>query len=263
MKWQDLTTIAVDAFDRKTPVILNISAIEQHGPHLPVNTDATIGHFLLDRLDRIDPNAQLILPQVKVCCSAHHLDFPGTLSVPHSVLHDYVTGILNSVVHAGFRNLLIFNSHGGNQAIGQVIIESFGAANPDCNVAMMTWWALVRAELIKLSETGKFGTGHACELETSLMMAAGVLAPDADIPKGESHVDTFDWANGSMLYPPRGAFFRTMKEISGGSGTIGQPDAASVGKGNAIADLVVNALSQVVADLSCPQGAKTTMENRP
>ncbi len=252
MNWEDLSTVAIDGIDRRTPVILNISAIEQHGPHLPVNTDAVIGRFLLDRLDQLAPTAQLILPQVKVCCSAHHMDFPGTLSVPHGVLLEYVTGILRSVVAAGFTNLLILNSHGGNQAIGQVIVESFGASHTDCTIAMVTWWSLVRSELCALSDTDTFGSGHACELETSLMMAAGALAPDADIPKGQYYVPRFAWADGSMLYPPRATLYRSMKDISGGSGTVGQPDAASIAKGHTIADLVVTGLSQVIADLTIP-----------
>ena len=90
MKWADLTTGDLDALSRDTPVILNIAAIEQHGPHLPVDTDLRIGGFFLDQLDQEMPDAQLILPPVCVGCSDHHLDFTGTLSIPHQVFQDYV-----------------------------------------------------------------------------------------------------------------------------------------------------------------------------
>ncbi|RVT83424.1 creatininase family protein [Rhodobacteraceae bacterium CCMM004] len=249
MKWEDLSTVEIDAVDRSVPVILNIAAIEQHGPHLPLNTDAVIGALFLNRLDAADPQAQLILPQVKVCCSDHHMDFPGTLSVRHVVLHDYVLGILGSAASAGFTKFLILNSHGGNQGIGQIVTERFGFENPTCDIALVTWWSLVRADLRDLSDSGAFGTGHACEFETSLIMFAQGDRAMPDIPPGEHHVRSHAWADGSMLHPPRGHLYRSMKAMSGGSGVVGQPDAATADKGARICDLVVAALAQVVADL--------------
>ncbi|MCB1457744.1 MAG: creatininase family protein [Nitratireductor sp.] len=250
MRWETLTSAEIGSMDKSLPVLLNLAAIEQHGPHLPLNTDAVIGDHLLSALDNRQPGAQLILPQVKVCCSAHHMDFPGTLSVPHRVLMDYVGSILDSVLAAGFHTLLIVNSHGGNQAIGQVIVEDFGARHPGCTVALVTWWHLARDAMIELSETGPFGTGHACELETSLMMAAGAIPPDLPLPAGEFHVPTFEWANGSMLHGAPGSIYRSMRTISGGSGTVGQPDAASLEKGQRITRAVTEKLATVISDLS-------------
>lgn len=249
MHWETLTTVEVDNMDRSTPVLLNLAAIEQHGPHLPVSTDAVIGAHLLQELDKANPDAQLILPQVKVCCSAHHADYPGTLSVDHKVLMDYVLGILNSVVTSGFKTVLLVNSHGGNQAIAQVILEHFGVRHPTCNIALVTWWSLAKEALLEITETGPHGTGHACEFETSLMMAAGAIPHDLTLPKGQFHVPSFDWANGSLLQSGSGSLYRSMREISGGPGTIGQPDAASLKKGQQITSAVIEALASVVSDL--------------
>ena len=249
MYWEKMTSARIEEVERSTPVILNLAAIEQHGPHLPVDTDVVIGSHFLSKLDQDDPRGQLILPTVKVGCSAHHLDFCGTLSVPHRVMMEYVISMLNSVCGAGFRNILLFNSHGGNQAIGQVILEDFGAAHPECRVALVTWWTLARDALAEVSETGQFGTGHACEFETSLMMAAGAVAPSIDLPAGEFFVKSYAWADGSMLYKSGGTLYRSMHNISGGSGVVGQPDAASVEQGNKITEEVVRRLKAVVEDL--------------
>jgi|TARA_Y100000766_G_scaffold204544_1_gene176447 creatinine amidohydrolase len=249
MYWEKMTSGAIDAVDRKVPIILNLAAIEQHGPHLPVNTDVVIGAHFLSALDQIDPKAQLILPPVKVGCSAHHLDFDGTLSVPHRVMMDYVCSILDSVCGGGFRNILLFNSHGGNQGIGQVILEDFGAAHPDCRIAMVTWWTLARDALAELSKTGRFGTGHACEFETSLMMAAGAIEPNIDLPTGEFFVPSHGWADSSMLHKSVGALYRSIRQISGGSGVIGRPDAATLEQGHKITMAVVRRLETVVTDL--------------
>jgi creatinine amidohydrolase len=249
MKWANLTTGDLDALSRDTPVILNIAAIEQHGPHLPVDTDLRIGGFFLDQLDQEMPDAQLILPPVCVGCSDHHLDFTGTLSIPHQVFQDYVIAILESVAKSGFRNIILFNSHGGNIGIGQVITERFGADHPECQIVFATWWNLVREELLALSGTDKFGTGHACELETSLMMACRPQRNYSDLPGGESFVSKFSWADGSMLYPAKVTLYRSMKAISGGNGVVGKPQAGTIEKGQEILDLVVKTLSQIVKDL--------------
>jgi creatinine amidohydrolase len=249
MYWEKMTSAAIYAVDRSVPVVLNLAAIEQHGPHLPVDTDAVIGAHFLSALDHNDPQAQLILPQVKVGCSAHHLDFDGTLSVPHRVMMDYVCSILNSVSGAGFRNILLFNSHGGNQGIGQVILEDFGATHPNCRIAMVTWWTLAQDALINISKSGRFGTGHACEFETSLMMAAGAIPANINLPTGEFFVPSHSWADSSMLHKSVGTLYRSIRQISGGSGVVGQPDAATAEQGHKITTAVVRHLETVVTDL--------------
>ena len=82
MRWEKFTTNEIAALDRSIPVVLNVAAIEQHGPHLPLETDARIGDHFLRRLEERLGDRVLILPQVKVCCSEHHMDFAGTLSDP-------------------------------------------------------------------------------------------------------------------------------------------------------------------------------------
>lgn len=250
MKWEDLTTVEIDALDRTIPVFLNIAAIEQHGPHLPVATDALIGNHFLDRLDAVLGQQVLVLPQVKVCCSRHHLDFAGTLSVSHMTFLSYVTEVLNSVVHAGFKRIVVVNSHGGNQAIGQVLVEQFGSDNAGVTIAIATWWNLARTALAEISETGPFGVGHACEFETSLIQ---LIAPEkvrSPIPDGKHYVHTYEWAEGDMLRGAGGSVYRSMKDISGGSGVVGAPSYASPGKGQRISDAVVEQLIVVAKTLA-------------
>jgi creatinine amidohydrolase len=153
------------------------------------------------------------------------------------------------VYGGGFRNILLFNSHGGNQGVGQVILEDFGAAHHDCRIAMVTWWTLAQDALAELSKTGRFGTGHACEFETSLMMAAGAIEPNVDVPSGEFFVPSHDWADSSMLHKSVGALYRSIRQISGGSGVIGQPDAATLEQGHKITAAVVRRLEKVLTDL--------------
>lgn len=249
MRWQNMTTKEIAEVPRNIPLVINIAAIEQHGPHLPLETDAVIGAHFLDQLDRRIPDEVLILPQISVCCSEHHMDFPGTLSVSHETLLNYLNDILSSAVRHGFRSVLIFNSHGGNQAIGQVALEQFGAAQPDCNIVFATWWSLAGPEISKLRESARGGTGHACELETSLMMHIDPRSVRGDVLPGHSNVPTFDWGKTDMLIGKRATLFRTMKETSGGSGIVGDPSLATAEKGQQITDQVLGQLECVVRDL--------------
>jgi len=249
MRWEELTSGEIDKFDRATPVVLNIAAIEQHGPHLPVNTDALIGGFFLEELGKSLGDAVLTLPQVKVCCSAHHMDFPGTLSVRHETLIAYVGDILDSVVAHGFRNIVIVNSHGGNRAVGQVILEKFGAAHRDCRIVFLTWWSMAAKELEAIRESGFGGVGHACEFETAILMHGVPDCVRTHLITGLNYVPTYAWADSDMMTSGRASLYRSMREISGGSGVVGDPSLASAEKGKAITDAVVGQLSEIVTSL--------------
>jgi creatinine amidohydrolase len=249
MKWQAMTSAEIAAVDRNTPVVLGIAAIEQHGPHLPINTDVIIGQHFLDAVDtRLGPDV-CILPIVQVCCSEHHMDFAGTLTVRHETMLAYIGDILDSVVAHGFRNLVLFNSHGGNQAIGQVILEKFGVRHPDHRIVLLTWWRLAAPELSEICESGFGGVGHACEFETSLVMLARPDDVRRDRIPGRSNVATYPWAQYDMLVGARGSLYRGMREMSGGSGVVGDPTKASVEKGERIAAAVVKILCDIVRSL--------------
>jgi creatinine amidohydrolase len=169
MKWELLTTRQLAAVSRELPVVMNIAAIEQHGPHLPVATDSLVGAHFTERLDERLPNDVLIVPQVKVCCSMHHMDFVGTLTVRHETLMSYVGDILDSIEAHGFRKIVLFNSHGGNEAVARVILEKWGAAHPQARLFMLTWWRVAARELAAVQESGFGGVGHARPRSSSIL----------------------------------------------------------------------------------------------
>lgn len=249
MKWAELTTEQLAATDRMTPVILSVGAIEQHGPILPVETDNLIGRMLLDAVDERIGERILILPQISVCCSGHHMDFVGSLSVRHETMLAYVSDIIESVIQHGHKTIILFNSHGGNLAIGQVILEKLGERHPDCRLFFFTWWNVVLEELREIQESGPGGVGHACEFETSLVAH---FAPEyldgKEMPKTQM-AQTYDWAATDLLNAPHGTFYRNMKHLSGGTGVLGSPEYASADKGRRIADLVVGKLVAMVGDI--------------
>jgi creatinine amidohydrolase len=119
-RWQDLTTEEMRLLASKDPVvILPLAAIEQHGPHLPLSTDLDIGLGLLQAAAEAmdDTRGVLQLPPMAIGTSMEHEDFPGTLSLEPETALAVIGQYGAAVAAAGFRRLVLVNSHGGNTQI--------------------------------------------------------------------------------------------------------------------------------------------------
>jgi creatinine amidohydrolase/Fe(II)-dependent formamide hydrolase-like protein len=94
-------------------VVVPFGAVEQHGAHLPLDTDAVLadrlGPLLAERLDG------LCAPTMRIGCSQHHLAFPGTLSLRRETLQRAVHDLIDSLARHGFRRIVLFATHGGNE----------------------------------------------------------------------------------------------------------------------------------------------------
>lgn len=110
--------------------MLPLGAVEQHRPHLPLATDQMTASYFRDRIEAELGDEVLTLPPVAVGFSAHHRDFPDTLSVSHETLICQITGIISCAFADGFTNLLILNTHGGNEGAAQVALEQLGPSGP-------------------------------------------------------------------------------------------------------------------------------------
>jgi creatinine amidohydrolase/Fe(II)-dependent formamide hydrolase-like protein len=102
--------------DPNATAVLNVGAVEQHGPHLPVITDTLCGlHVLGAALARLPADViVLALPPTNLGKSEEHRDFPGTLSYRAETLRMVLLDTAMSVARSGFQKLLLFGSHGGN-----------------------------------------------------------------------------------------------------------------------------------------------------
>lgn len=248
MRWDRLGTVQLSTLDRNIPVVLILGAIEQHGPHLPLATDHLIGEHFGTRLDHELSKKVLILPAFPFGCSSHHMDYAGTLTISHKTFIECVCEILDSVVSHGFKNLLILNSHGGNNAAAQVIIERFGSEHPECRIVLAVWWVVAARQLAEISETGPGGVGHACELETSLMLWSNPELVDISVIEPGHIKNTFEWATGDMLRVSSASVYRRFRDMTE-NGVFGDPTKASKEKGSMIDQIVVSALTKIVTDL--------------
>jgi creatinine amidohydrolase len=122
--WQDLTTTDFGRVDaERTVALLPVAAVEQHGPHLPLATDALINDALVRAtLDRSVADATLlVLPAQNVGLSPEHTSFAGTLSIRDATLLDAWTDIGRSVARAGVRKLVVLNTHGGQKTVVDLV----------------------------------------------------------------------------------------------------------------------------------------------
>ncbi len=122
-RWQDLAWTDFATLSPDTVVVLPVAAIEQHGPHLPVSVDATINQGILTAALALLPAEApvLVLPAQVVGLSVEHTKFPGTLTGSAETLLALWTEIGESVARAGVRRLVIFNSHGGQPQLVDLV----------------------------------------------------------------------------------------------------------------------------------------------
>jgi creatinine amidohydrolase len=204
-------------------VVIAFGATEQHGPHMPLATDALIGDHLARLVaERLDA---FIAPTVRVGCSSHHLDFPGTLSLEDETFHAIVGDHVRSLARGGFRRIVLLPTHGGNFAPLAAAIDKLDDLDGVRVIGLTNLEALLRIAQVGEEEHGvPLGEGglHAGEWETSMLMA---IHPDlVKMDRAEAGF------TGDMEEAIGGIFGGGVKSISE-NGAIGDPARASVEHG--------------------------------
>ena len=159
--------------------VVPLGAIEQHGPHLPLEVDALVADALGERFCARVPEA-LLAPTLAFGCSIEHLGFAGTLSIEPATLALVIGDLVASLASHGFEHVVVFSAHGGNDAI---LAESANALRERASPAAITvvhgidrvsqiWQAASAREGVSSMESGH----HAGEYETSIISA---LRPEA------------------------------------------------------------------------------------
>ncbi|MEF7616561.1 creatininase family protein [Aquincola sp. MAHUQ-54] len=175
-RWQDLATTDFGTLDPlRTIALLPVSATEQHGPHLPLSTDAVINRGFVDAL-LADPPASarvLVLPAIEVGDSLEHTAFAGTLGGDLQSLLGLWLSIGRSVARAGVRKLVLFNSHGGQRGlVDQVALR----LRVDCAMTVVRAHSYGLGMPPGLFDVDELAHGlHGGAVETSLMLH---LRPD-------------------------------------------------------------------------------------
>lgn len=253
MLWHEKSWPTIKQVDKNIPVMIPLGSCEQHGRHLPVFTDTLQVSAICERVDDALSDRVLVAPTLWLGSSHHHKDFPGTISVRPSLYSEVIKDVALSVLRSGFRRIFFLNGHGGNsipasQAFQELVNDNDLAS--DVYLTLATWWALADPS-IKGSELGMASERvfHACEYETSLIMALRPELVDFDQIRQGPQVINNVWNRSEACLGNRVTVFRRHSHISA-SGSTGKPSAASKQKGSVILDLVVKETVAFLTDFA-------------
>ncbi len=229
-----LENITMEDFKRhlkKTKtVIFPFGTVEEHGKHLPLNTDTLIVYEILKRL--IKKRKVFLAPPVYygVCTSTNQ--HPGTISISAETLRRLTYDLVKDAYNKGLRNFILISGHGGGlhmyaiKEVAEVLIEELKGAK----IAVISPYDVLRKELSELAETPN--DSHAGEIETSLVLA---LAPE--LVKGRSKEE----------YPKMPKPFVVKNKLRYWRGGVwGDPGKASREKGEEAIRLIIQKVVDVI-----------------
>lgn len=238
--WQE-----IDKLDRKTTVLAPFGAMEQHGLHLPLETDSAIAEEIARRTDLALSGNILVLPVQWAGYSPHHMDFAGSITLTAETYIRVAVEIIGSLAKAGFLRFLVLNAHGGNRAILDVAANELKFQYPKATFVTATYWNVAREQLQKLRDSELGGMGHACELETSMLLTAtpGNVKMDRAIADGAWPCSEFlanDMLSGSQI-----GLASSFSEFTK-SGANGDPTSATAAKGEAFLNAIVERIATLI-----------------
>ena len=223
--------------------LLPVGAIEQHGPHLPLDTDAFDADYLAQEVAKAcRPPRPLVLPLIPYGVSYHHDSFPGTLSVSNESLARFVYDVGVSAARNGIAKLIIINGHGGNSA---TLHHTAQMINRDTRIfTCVDSGETSDTDIYAITETKN--DVHAGEIETSTSLA---VRPElVDMRKAKALVPKFSSKYLDFTSKYSVGWYARTEHISK-SGVFGDPTRASVEKGRAIWEVQIRHLVSLVEHL--------------
>ncbi len=222
-------------------VILPVASLEQHGPHLPVEVDSLLGETIAQRAAaaltaRGIPT--LTLPVIWTGLSEHHMSFGGTITLDPPVFAALIEGVIRSVARHGFRRIVLLNAHGGNETALRAITDDL-TPRLGLPLVQFTYWYAAAAAIAGILEI-QSGLSHACEAETSMMLALHpeLVARERVPPPPPDQAPEL----------PAGVYRWRSIAARSATGVIGHPEAATAEKGEILFAAIAATLADKLAD---------------
>lgn len=242
----------------RTIAVLPVAATEQHGPHLPLSVDTVLADGVVAAALPHLPAAVkvLFLPTQAIGLSPEHACFPGTLTLKAETIIRLWTDIGESVAAAGIKKLLIFNSHGGQVSVMDLVARDL-RARLDLLVYSVSWFnlPLLDASARDVNETfsaeeHRFGI-HGGDMETSMMLALAPARVDMALAKNfhssaQDRSQIFD-----ILGNGKSAKLGWQMQDYNPAGAVGDASAATADKGRALVDAAGRSLARLLTEFDC------------
>ena len=241
--WSELTYEDLNQFaSRGAIALLPIASMEQHGPHLPVGVDSILCEAVCrEAAEAVAPEFPVVVAPTLWCGMAeHHMDFGGTFTFDIPTYRAVLLALLRSIERAGFRRVVLVNGHGGNMSVMNALLPDLHR-EISISIRATTYFDLA-VERARQHLERQSSVMHACEMETSMMMA---FAP------GTVKVERLEEAFGPVFQDPKDVLqpkwqrYRSIREISP-NGVLGDARGASQDKGLKLAAACRDALADAL-----------------
>jgi creatinine amidohydrolase len=240
-----------DAVDLRKVCVVPCGAVEQHGPHLPLDVDIVCPTGIAYGAGRLLPDKMLVLPTVSYGYTGHVMDFPGTINNHFEHFIDHVLDITKSLAYHGFKKILLLNGHGSNMPNLDLVARRTNLET-DAECILAAWWNLLTVDKTFLPRwrESKFpgGCAHACELETSLYLyldgddVRKDLIKSGDISFNLEGSD-FNWVD---LFAAGPATLISWTSSYSETGVLGAAELASAEKGRVAYEEAVKQLARFI-----------------
>ncbi|MDA0835465.1 MAG: creatininase family protein [Planctomycetota bacterium] len=240
-----------DAVALNKVCIVPCGAVEQHGPHLPLDVDLVCPGGIAHGTGRNIPEQVLVLPTLAYGYTGHVMDFPGTINTHYETFIKQVLDVTQSLAYHGFKKIILLNGHGSNMPNLDLAARRTNLET-DAECVVCAWWSLltVDKEFLPSWRESKFpgGCAHACELETSLYLYLDEENVRKDkIKNGKIAMNEddspFNWVD---LFGAGPATIISWTSSYSETGVLGEPECATKEKGERAYNEAVKQLCRFV-----------------
>ncbi len=240
-----------DAVDAGQVCIVPCGAVEQHGPHLPLDVDLVCPGGIAKGTGEQIPDKVKVLPIVPYGYTGHVMDFPGTINNDFEHFQHGVLDICKSLAYHGFKKIILLNGHGSNMPNLDLVARRANLET-DAETVCIGWWHLLNIdkEFFSKWRESKFpgGCAHACELETSLYMYLdGDNVRMDKIKNGDISYNNEDspfmWVD---LFAAGPATVISWTSSYSETGVLGEPELATPEKGRQVYEEAVKQLVRFI-----------------
>jgi creatinine amidohydrolase len=251
--WPDLSGLKNRIF------VVPLGSLEQHGPHLPLFTDSLIISHIADRVEHVLSEKIVTLPVQWLGHSPHHRRF-GSVSLDLQPYINLVRGVCSSLTGVGARKILLLNGHGGNDIpckAAQRELKSEFEELRDLYIVYAAYWNLAAEQFAKIRSSPEGGMGHACEMETSILLAEDPRLVDMSKAARGGPGPEMGYRKVDMLKPLPFSLMSEFDELSP-TGVLGMPEMATPEKGIRFLEAAAQATVELINEM-----ARWTFQEQP